>query len=56
MFPVGDVDMLSSQLKKMISDAFLREKIAQASLELAHTTFNIDCINKKMEDIYERFK
>lgn len=56
VFPVGDVDMLSSQLKKMISDDFLREKIAQASLELAHTTFNIDCINKKMEDIYERFK
>ena len=56
VFPVGDVDMLSSQLQKMISDAFLREKIAQASLELAHTTFNIDCINKKMEDIYERFK
>ena len=43
-------------LKKMINDDFLREKIAQASLELAHTTFNIDCINKKMEDIYERFK
>ena len=33
VFPVGDVDMLSSQLKKMISDDFLREKIAQASLE-----------------------
>lgn len=56
LFNPGDVDMLSSQLKKMISDDFLREKIAQASLELAHTTFNIDCINKKMEDIYERFK
>ena len=56
VFAVGDVDMLSSELKKMISDDFLREKIAQASLELAHTTFNIDCINKKMEDIYERFK
>lgn len=56
VFPVGDVDMLASQLKKMISDDGLREKIANASLELAHTTFNIDCINKKMEDIYERFK
>ena len=31
VFPLGDVDMLSSQLKKMISDDFLREKIAQAS-------------------------
>ena len=56
VFPVGNVDILASQLKKMISDDGLREKIANASLELAHTTFNIDCINKKMEDIYERFK
>ena len=56
VFPVGDVDMLASQLKKMISNDLLREKIAQASLELAHTTFNIDCINKKLEDVYGRFK
>ena len=56
VFHVGDVDVLARQLERMISDDELREKIAKASLELAHTTFNIDCINKKMEDIYERFK
>ena len=38
------------------SDDELREKIADASLALAHTTFNIECINKKMEKIYDRFK
>lgn len=56
VFPVGDVDVLARQLERMISDDELREKIADASLELAHTTFNIECINKKMEKIYERFK
>ena len=56
VFPVGDVDVLARQLERMISDDELREKIADASLALAHTTFNIECINKKMEKIYDRFK
>lgn len=56
VFPVGDVDMLARQLEKMISDNILREKIANASLDLAKTTFNIACINKKLDEIYERFK
>lgn len=56
VFSVGDVDMLARQLEKMISDNILREKIANASLDLAKTTFNIACINKKLDEIYERFK
>lgn len=56
VFPVGDVDMLARQLEKMISDNSLREKIAKASLDLAKTTFNIAYINKKLDEIYERFK
>ena len=56
VFPVGDVDMLARQLEKMISDNILREKIANASLDLAKTTFNIACINKKLDEIYARFK
>lgn len=56
VFPVGDVDMLARQLEKMISDNILREKIANASLDLAKTTFNIACINKKLDEIYERLK
>lgn len=56
VFPVGDVDMLARQLEKMISDNSLREKIAKASLNLAKTTFNIAYINKKLDEIYERFR
>ena len=56
VFPVGDVDVLARQLERMISNNGLRNRIAQASLELAHTTFNIDCINKNLEVIYDRFK
>ena len=54
VFPVGDVDMLASQLKKMISDDGLREKIASASLALAHTTFNVKNLNRALEDIYTK--
>lgn len=56
VFPVGDVDMLARQLEKMISDNILREKISNASLDLAKTTFNIVYINKKLDEIYARFK
>lgn len=40
----------------MISDNILREKISNASLDLAKTTFNIVYINKKLDEIYGRFK
>ena len=56
VFPVGDVDMLARQLEKMISDNILRKKISNASLDLAKTTFNIVYINKKLDEIYARFK
>lgn len=56
VFPVGDVVMLARQLEKMISDNILREKISNASLDLAKTTFNIVYINKKLDEIYARFK
>lgn len=52
VFPVGDVDVLARQLERMISDDDLREKIAYASLELAHTTFNVKNLNRALEDIY----
>lgn len=52
VFPVGDIDVLSEKLSRMISDASLREDIAKASLHLAHTTFNIEKINKQLGEIY----
>lgn len=54
VFPVGDVDVLAKQLERMISDDGLREKIADASLELAHTTFNVKNLNRALEDIYTK--
>lgn len=54
VFPVGDVDVLARQLERMISDDELREKIADASLALAHTTFNVKNLNRALEDIYTK--
>lgn len=54
VFPVGDVDVLARQLERMISDDVLREKIANASLTLAHTTFNVKNLNCALEDIYTK--
>lgn len=54
VFPVGDVDILARQLERMISDNGLRNRIAQASLELAHTTFNVKNLNHALEGIYSK--
>lgn len=53
LFNPGDIEMLAKQLKKMIEDEALRSHIAQESLKLAQTTFNIDIINKKLGEIYD---
>lgn len=52
LFPPGDVDALSVQMERMISDESLREKIAQESLNFACTTFNKDTINRQVELLY----
>lgn len=54
VFPVGDVDVLARQLERMISDDDLRKKIANASLALAHTTFNVKNLNRALDDIYTK--
>lgn len=54
VFPVGDVNILARQLERMISDNGLRNRIAQASLELAHTTFNVKNLNHALEGIYSK--
>lgn len=54
VFPVGDVDILARQLERMISDNGLRNRITQASLELAHTTFNVKNLNHALEGIYSK--
>lgn len=52
VFDVGDIDMLASQLDKLISDENLRNKISQESIKLAYTTFNIKNINAALGKIY----
>ena len=53
VFPVGNVEILSQQLEKLISNVELRTKISQASIELADNTFNIKKINMELGQIYE---
>lgn len=55
VFPVGDVDMLALKLDRLITDENLRKKISQESLKLANTTFNINTINGKLEEVYNAF-
>lgn len=53
LFSPGDVDTLAVQLERMIADENLRNSIAEESVKLAKTTFNINTINKQIGDLYE---
>jgi len=53
LFNPGDVDNLSLQLERMITDDALREAIAKESVHLATTTFNLNTINNQLGRIYE---
>ncbi len=53
LFNPGDVDMLAKQIKRMIDDNSLRDKISKQSTLLASTTFNIDTINREIGEIYK---
>lgn len=52
MFEYGDVDKLAEQLDRIISDEKLRSDIAKESVVLAKTTFNVNNINKQVEQLY----
>ncbi len=53
LFNPGDIEELTKQLNRMISNECLREQIAQHSFQLSKTTFNQDTINKQLELIYD---
>lgn len=53
LFNPGDVNMLARQMKRMITDKGLRDKISGQSALLASMTFNIDTINKEIGEIYK---
>lgn len=46
LFTPGDEEQLAKQFERMIGDENLRNKIAEESVRLAHTTFNQQVINK----------
>lgn len=53
LFQPGNYDQLAVQMKRLIKDSALREKIQKQSLILATTKFNINTINKEIEDLYK---
>ncbi|WP_294453598.1 glycosyltransferase family 4 protein [uncultured Bacteroides sp.] len=53
LFNYEDDITLAQQLDKLISDENLRNNISKESLKLAQTTFNIDNINKQIEELYK---
>ncbi|MDR0605597.1 MAG: hypothetical protein LBG80_14965, partial [Bacteroidales bacterium] len=52
LFNPGDIEMLSSQIEKMISYENLRKNIEIESLKLATDIFNLEIINEQLEKIY----
>ena len=55
LFVPGDIQRLATQMKLMIEDNILRDRIAENSLLLSRTTFNIDTINRQIGALYESF-
>ena len=53
LFNPGDTDALALQMRRLISDVELRERIGARSLELARTAFNMKRINEEIGGIYE---
>ena len=53
LFNPGDIDALASQMERIISNDKLRQSIAVESTHLAHSTFNVQTINRQLGEIYE---
>ena len=53
VFTPGDVDKLAECMKLLIEDEELYNKIKDASITFARETFNIEVINKQIENIYD---
>lgn len=49
----GDIDALTTQMEKMISNDSLRHSIASESTLLAHSTFKVKTINQQLGEMYE---
>jgi glycosyltransferase involved in cell wall biosynthesis len=53
LFDPGNVDKLVVQLDRLISNPRLRESIATESHTLSKTVFNLQHINKQLDDLYK---
>ena len=52
VFNVGDVNELAGKLQKIISDQTLRESIVTKQDKYVKETFNVNSLNKNLEEIY----
>ena len=53
LFNPGDTKALARQMKRIITDTDLRQRISEQSILFAKTTFNINTINKEIGEIYQ---
>ena len=53
LFNPGDVETLAKQMEKIICNEQLRISLAEESVRLSNTTFNVQTINKQLGRIYE---
>ena len=56
LFEPGNVEALAELMARMINDTVLRKKIANESVRLARTTFNLDTINRQVEHLYKKLE
>lgn len=52
LFNPGDIEKLAMQIERMIIDKTLRRNIIRESINLSHSLFDIDIINKQIEELY----
>ncbi len=52
LFNPGDINMLSKQLQRLISDSTLYDVLKKESIKLANETFNLESINNDLRNVY----
>ena len=54
LFNPGDINELSEQMSRMISNEKLRDSIAKESIRLSETTFNLKSVNEQVGILYNQ--